>query len=66
MREIRPYGSARGARSNARPYRDRDNEGATREVLFISSVASWPSHGLGDKSLAVLPSGPTAAVKGPP
>jgi hypothetical protein len=26
MREFRPYGSVRGARGDARPYRDRQNE----------------------------------------
>jgi len=40
MRESRPYGSVRGARSNARPYRDRrcaprnDGDGSTLSILL--------------------------------
>lgn len=36
MRESRTYGSVRGARSNARPYRDRfaRNDGVFLEIIF--------------------------------
>jgi hypothetical protein len=36
MREIRPYGSVRGARSNARPYRDSRMQIALRAKRFES------------------------------
>ena len=40
MREIRPYGSARGVRSNPYPYRDHPSSGAKHRRFYISPYSS--------------------------
>ncbi len=40
MREIRPYGSARGVRSNPYPYRDHPSSGAKHRLAHISPYSN--------------------------
>ena len=45
MREFRPYGSVRGARSNARPYRDC----RWMKVMLLGNSESAPNDPLGHR-----------------
>jgi hypothetical protein len=52
MREFRPYGSVRGARGDARPYRDKRKIAATLSELIIGFMSAI------EEPLALWPSGP--------